>query len=85
MANHIDVIKKQFTTQAESFNEYQRTYSREEYYQELLNKLNLKKEERILDVAAGTCGFGRSLAPLCKSIVEFDAVSGNAGCWKKRE
>lgn len=74
MSRHIDLIKEEFTRQAATFNEYQRNYSKDAFTVELLGHIGLSEKGRILEVAAGTCAFGRFLAPYATELVELDAT-----------
>lgn len=74
MEKHIDIVKKEFTKQARSFNEYLSVPSKEKCTEILLENLGLTGQEMMLEVAAGTCAFGRKLAPFVRSIIELDAT-----------
>lgn len=60
----IETVVREFTKQAESFNEYQKIFSKEEYTRFAIDHMQLNGNEKVLEVAAGTCAFGRAVAPL---------------------
>lgn len=74
MDEHIKRIREEFTKQADNFNEYQKNFSKEEYNKFVVENMQLKGNENVLEVAAGTCAFGRSVAPYVANIVELDAT-----------
>ncbi|NLD59772.1 MAG: methyltransferase domain-containing protein [Clostridiales bacterium] len=72
--DHIEKIRDAFTRQAEKFDEYQKSLSPEEHMRLVVEQMALTGEESALEVAAGTCAFGRAIAPHVKRIVELDAT-----------
>lgn len=72
--NHIDILKREFQKQAKDFNAYQNVSSKEKCTNQVLEQLSLTGQEEVLEIAAGTCSFGRRIAPFVKHIVELDAV-----------
>ncbi len=74
MKKQIDKVREEFTKQAESFNEYQKSFSRQEYSRFIVSNMALSKSDVVLEVAAGTCAFGREIAPHVKQIVELDST-----------
>lgn len=67
-----EIIKCEFTKQAKTFNDYQKSFSREDINRWALNKIGLNGKEKVLEVAAGTCAFGRSVAPFVDNVEELD-------------
>lgn len=63
-------VKKSFSTQAEKFATYH--MSKAEYTDYLLKCINTNGNEHALEVAAGTCICGRTLAPHVKDITCLD-------------
>ena len=72
--DHIDTIREEFTRQAGHFNTYQQHSAKEQESFRTLTALYLNGKERVLEVAAGTCSFGRMIAPLVAEVVELDAT-----------
>ena len=84
MNDHINKITKEFTKQAEKFDEYQKSFSKEEYNHFARKNMKLKGTENVLEVAAGTCGFGRSISPLVKHVTELDVTKAMLDVGKKQ-
>lgn len=74
MSEQINKVINEFTKQAEKFNEYQKSFSKAEYNDWAINKMNFWGDEYALEVAAGTCGFGRAISPYVAKIIELDAT-----------
>lgn len=72
--NHIDKIISEFTKQPKTFNEYQKDFSKAEFTDWAINNIGFTGTEKVLEVAAGTCAFGRSVAPYVSSVMELDAT-----------
>jgi 16S rRNA A1518/A1519 N6-dimethyltransferase RsmA/KsgA/DIM1 with predicted DNA glycosylase/AP lyase activity len=66
---HDDEIRKQFSRQAAHFNEAGRTLASAEYLQWVVDRLDLKPDFVVLDVAAGTGHLGRAIAPRVKRVI----------------
>ena len=75
MCRAIDRVRSEFTKQAPDFNAYIAGQSKALFNRSAAAQLHLTGTERILEVAAGTCAFGRTLAPLAGWITELDATS----------
>ncbi len=75
MNEHIEKIKIEFAKQAENFNEYQKDFSKQDVTDFAIKNMRLTGTENVLEVAAGTCGFGRSVATFVRHITEFDITS----------
>lgn len=69
---HDDEIRRQFSRQAALFNEEGRTLSSVEYLQWVVDRLNLKPNFLVLDVAAGTGHLGRAIAPKVQRVIAVD-------------
>lgn len=83
MSEQIDKVIREFTKQAESFNEYQKAFSKEEYNDFALSNMHLNGTENVLEVAAGTCAFGRMVAPHVAHVTEFDVTEAMLDVGKK--
>lgn len=74
MRQQIETVRTEFTKQAKYFNEYQKVFSKEEYNRFAIEAIGFQKSDVVLEVAAGTCAFGRRIAPYVRQIVELDAT-----------
>lgn len=74
MNRHIDIIKKEFTKQAPAFSKYQKTSEKEAFNMRAVGHMHLTGKENVLEIAAGTCAFGRTIAPHVSKITELDAT-----------
>ncbi len=75
MNSHISKIKEEFTKQSVGFNEYQKAFSKNDITNFAIEKMELEGNEIVLEVACGTCGFGRSVAQHVKLINELDITT----------
>lgn len=75
MNGNLDLIKTEFTKQAPSFNDYQETDVKRAFNFMAIEKMHLSGNENVLEIAAGTCAFGRMIAPHVTHITEFDATA----------
>ena len=76
-------IHKSFTTQAQKYENWNKTFSKQEYFNYIIRCMNLKMSNYVLETAAGTCGFGRSVAPFVKSVICLDATTAMLDVGKK--
>ena len=70
----IETVRREFTKQAINFEAYQTIFSKEEFNSLAIEQMRLTGKERALEVAAGTCAFGRAIAPHVAHITESDAT-----------
>ena len=70
----IETVRREFTKQAKNFEAYQTIFSKEEFNALAIEQMRLTGKERALEVAAGTCAFGRAIAPHIAHITESDAT-----------
>ena len=75
MNGNLDLIKTEFTKQAPSFNDYQETDVKRAFNFMAIEQMRLSGNENVLEIAAGTCAFGRMIAPHVTHITEFDATA----------
>ena len=59
----IETVRREFTKQAKNFDSYQTMFSKEEFNALAIKQMRLTGKEKALEVAAGTCAFGRAIAP----------------------
>ncbi len=74
MSEQIKRVVNAFTQQAKSFDQYQQVFSKEAYNRFALLHMNLRPTDDVLEVAAGTCAFGRVVAPHVHHITELDVT-----------
>ncbi len=72
MGDNAEEIIKAFSNQAARFNEYQNSMFKDAFCERAIAAMELKGDETVLEVAAGTCAFGRMIAPSVKGVVELD-------------
>ena len=70
----IEKVKKSFSLQAENFENNDMNFSKQEYLDYIIKKTDVKKTDCVLEVAAGTCVCGRSLASGVTSVTCLDAT-----------
>ena len=58
-------------------------FSKQEYLDYIIEKIGAKKTDRVLEIAAGTCVCGRSIAPSVASVVCLDATPAMLAVGKK--
>lgn len=74
MDDHISLVQQEFSKQSSSFNSYQEIFSKSDYMKYIVSALPLTGKEKALECAAGTCAFGRMIAPRVAHLTEFDAT-----------
>lgn len=74
MNSQVDIIKTEFTKQAPKFNTYMANGSKEQFNKNAVERMHLSGTENVLEVAAGTCAFGRMIAPHVAHITELDVT-----------
>ena len=74
MSSQKEKIIREFTKQAETFNGYQKSFSKEDITRFALSHMHLTGSESVLEAAAGTCAFGRTIAPHVSHVTEYDVT-----------
>jgi ubiquinone/menaquinone biosynthesis C-methylase UbiE len=74
MDDHISLVQQEFSKQSSAFNDYQEIFSKSSYMKYIVDQLPLTKKEKALECAAGTCAFGRMIAPKVAHLTELDAT-----------
>lgn len=69
--NKADILKA-FSSQAAKFDAYQNNMFKNAFCEKAIAAMRFLGDESVLEVAAGTCAFGRMIAPSVKSVVELD-------------
>ena len=65
-------IQKSFTEQAKNFETKSMNFTKQEYLEHMISYVKPQKTDTVLEVAAGTCICGRSLAPFVKNVTCLD-------------
>lgn len=68
-------IQKSFAEQARNFETKAMSFTKQEYLEHTVSCVKPQKTDTVLEVAAGTCACGRSLAPFVKSVTCLDMTS----------
>lgn len=69
-----EVIINAFSQQSKSFDSYVSHPIMLEYMIQVIEKLHLKKTDKILEAAAGTCVSSRLIAPQVSSVIAYDVT-----------
>lgn len=69
---HNRKVKEEFTKQSKHFNEYQSTIDKVEFTKDAIENVGFSSNDEVLEIGAGTCGFGREIAPKVQKIYEYD-------------
>lgn len=72
---NLEIINQSFEIQAQDFESRNLNFTKEEYLHDMLFSIMPDKQDRVLEVAAGTCACGRSFSPLVQSVVCLDATA----------
>ena len=72
--NQHDKVQEQFNKQAAIFSQ-QSTIANPDYTQWMLDHIELKPEDKVLDVAAGTGHFSRAIAPYVRQVTALDLTT----------
>lgn len=67
-----DMIQKAFTEQAPKFETDKMNFTKQEYLDHIIEKMNPDPTDIVLEAAAGTCVCGRSIAPHAKIVTCLD-------------
>ncbi len=70
----ISKIQKSFTVQAKEFENKKMSFSKQEYLDYTIKAIDLKKTDKVLEVAAGTCVTGRAIEPFVSEVTCVDAT-----------
>lgn len=71
---NLEEIHRSFAVQAANFESKSMNFSKAEYLQYMVDRIAPRKEDTVLEVAAGTCVCGRAFAPHVKTMVCIDAT-----------
>lgn len=71
---NLEIINRSFALQAPHFESKAVNFTKEEYLNYTLSCVGPRREETLLEVAAGTCACGRSFAPRVRTVVCLGAT-----------
>lgn len=80
---NLEIINSSFEKQASNFESSLLNFSKEDYRQYTISKINPNKDDNVLETASGTCICGRSFAPIVESVVCLDATEAMLRVGKK--
>lgn len=83
MSDIIKKIQKSFTAQADNFESKNMNFSKQEYLDYTIKSIGACKTDHVLEVAAGTCVCGRSIANKVTSVTCLDATPAMLEIGKK--
>lgn len=72
--SNIEKVHRSFEIQASSFENKSMNFSKKDYLDYTVKCINLASTDSVLDIAAGTCICGRSIAPSVKMVTCIDAT-----------
>lgn len=75
ISSNANTIQKSFTEQAKNFETKSMNFTKREYLEHMVSCVNPQNTNTVLEVAAGTCICGRSLAPFVKNVACFDMTT----------
>lgn len=70
-----EAIQKSFTKQAKNFETKSMNFTKQEYLEHMISCVKPQKTDTVLEVAAGTCICGRSLAPFVENVTCLDMTT----------
>lgn len=79
----IEKIQKSFSIQAKNFESKNINFSKQEYLNYTIKAIGAGKTDHVLEVAAGTCACGRSIAGEVASVICLDATPAMLEIGKK--
>lgn len=80
---NLEIINSSFEKQSSNFESSLLNFSKEDYLQYTISKINPNKDDKVLETASGTCICGRSFAPIVESVVCLDATEAMLSVGKK--
>lgn len=75
ISTNAKTIQKSFTEQAKNFETKSMNFIKQEYLEHMISYVKPQKTDTVLEVAAGTCICGRSLAPFVKNVTCLDMTT----------
>ena len=84
ISSNAKTIQKSFTEQAKNFETDSMNFTKQEYLNHIVSCVNPQKSDTVLEVAAGTCICGRSLAPFVKSVTCLVMTTAMLAVGKKK-
>lgn len=74
-SENAEKIQKSFTGQAKNFETTSMNFTKQEYLEHMVSCVGPQRTDTVLEVAAGTCICGRSLAPFVKNVTCLDMTT----------
>lgn len=75
ISSNANTIQKSFTEQAKNFETKSMNFTKQEYLEHMVSCVAPQRSDTVLEVAAGTCICGRSLAPFVKNVTCLDMTT----------
>ena len=75
ISSNAKTIQRSFTEQAKNFETKAMNFTKQEYLEHMISCVKPQKTDTVLEVAAGTCICGRSLAPLVENVTCLDMTA----------
>ena len=82
ISSNAKTIQKSFTEQAKNFETKSMNFTKQEYLEHMVSCIAPQNSNTVLEVAAGTCICGRSLAPFVKNVTCLDMTTAMLGVGK---
>ena len=75
ISSNAKTIQRSFTEQAKNFETKAMNFTKQEYLEHMISCVKPQKTDTVLEVAAGTCICGRSLAPFVENVTCLDMTT----------
>ena len=75
ISSNAKTIQKSFTEQAKNFETKSMNFTKQEYLEHMVSCVAPQRSDTVLEVAAGTCICGRSLAPFVERVACLDMTT----------
>lgn len=72
---NLEILNRSFTVQAPNFDSKSFNFTKKEYLDYTVDAASPVRTDIVLEVAAGTCAYGRAFAPLVQTVVCLDATA----------
>ena len=80
---NLEILNRSFTVQAPNFDSKSFNFTKKEYLDYTVDAASPVRTDIVLEVAAGTCAYGRAFAPLVQTVVCLDATASMLQVGKK--
>ena len=75
ISSNADAIQRSLTEQARNFETRSMNFTKQDYLDYTVSCVAPQKTDKVLDVAAGTCACGRSIAPFVQNVTCLDLTA----------